>query len=652
MRALATLAVRLARAGGAFRFASIALGNAIAMVLILFALGLPEAAWPVARERAANAVNITLVLVALVVPAIVLLITVGRLSSGVRDRRLASLRLIGLSPARTRLVAALENAVLAVAGIAVGAGAFAVLAPVVGDATLGGAGPLPGSLAVPGGRTALAGLGLLALSVVVGTAPTWNDDGVRDQRSEAAARRPRAWRLLVLAAAVAVFAWVLTLDGRFGTNPDAIAGYFAGVVLGVVGVAVATPLITSWIATLTARRTRSTAVRLGARATETDTLSSARVVAGLAVAVFLASAALGFLGMVAGARHTAVALRADGDGPRAVAVGTLDGTPVPDPLRDPAHVAGLFSGVPGVRGAVPVRPTFLPAGGSLVAPVFVGTCAELALAEQVQGFTVTGCDDTSPAWIVTDDGRTRWDVAGDAPGHHRPALPVGSAFEVRLGWSQDDPSAGTFTPSGTAIAVSGRTVAASQDPVAFVPAALVAARLDGGLDPFTRVDVVADGGPAALEEVAARAASAGLAAFDVTEHDLTAFQQVRAVVYGLAAVAITVAVLTVALASVDRTRERRHNVARQAMIGVPRSVLGLGQAIQVAFPALVAAGLALAVGALSVRVMAHITGEPALVAARTWATIVGVVVAGIAVVALATLPLTRTRLTAELLRRE
>jgi hypothetical protein len=44
------------------------------------------------------------VLLAVGVPVVVLVSTAARLSASVRDRRLASLRLIGLPPASTRLV--------------------------------------------------------------------------------------------------------------------------------------------------------------------------------------------------------------------------------------------------------------------------------------------------------------------------------------------------------------------------------------------------------------------------------------------------------------------------------------------------------------------------------------------------------------------
>lgn len=657
MIALATLGLRLARAGGTFRFVSIAAGNAVAVVLVLVALGLPDAGWPDAASRARNAVGITLAVVGLMVPAVVLLTTVGRLSSGVRDRRLASLRLIGVTPWQTRLVATVENVALAAAGIIAGVVAFRLVAPALSRATLGGAGPLPAPLSVAAAGQVRAALALLALSVLLGTAATWNRADAREQRSGAAVSRPRAWRLLVLAAAVGVNLWVLTQDGRNGANEQAVVGYFAAIVLGVVGVALTTPWIASWLATLAARRTRSVSLRLGARATETDAVTSARVVAGLAVAVFLATAALGFLGFVGGVRHTAVALRADGAGPRAITLAMPDGSDLPPELREPDAVRERFDDLDVVRGVLPVRGTNLPVEGEggWVAPVFVGTCAQLVLAEQIQGFDVAGCDDAAPAWIVDAAGHSRWDQGAATLG--LPRLTVGGPITVLMGSFADDPAAGTFTPGSTPITVSGAAAPDGSDLVAFVPATLVDAGLaasgeDGGLAALTRVDVVADGGPAALAAVTERAAELGLVAVDYTADDRTAYQQVRAVVYGLAAIAIGIAVLTVALAAIDRTRDRRRTVASQVMIGVPPAVLRRGQSIQVAFPALIAGGLALALGALSVRVMAHITGGPALVDAQTWAALGGVVAAGAALVVLATLPLTRTRLTPELLRRE
>ena len=56
------------------------------------------------------------VVAAVALPCLTLLATTARLSAALRDRRLANLRLIGLTPGQTRLVAAAETGVAAALG--------------------------------------------------------------------------------------------------------------------------------------------------------------------------------------------------------------------------------------------------------------------------------------------------------------------------------------------------------------------------------------------------------------------------------------------------------------------------------------------------------------------------------------------------------
>ena len=66
---------------------------------------------------------------------------------------------------------------------------------------------------------------------------------------------------------------------------------------------------------------------------------------------------------------------------------------------------------------------------------------------------------------------------------------------------------------------------------------------------------------------------------------------------------------------------------------------------------MIACALGLVFGLLGVRVTAHISGATAA-PATTWLTLLAIIAAGLALVAAATAPLARTRLTPDLLRRE
>jgi hypothetical protein len=96
--------------------------------------------------------------------------------------------------------------------------------------------------------------------------------------------------------------------------------------------------------------------------------------------------------------------------------------------------------------------------------------------------------------------------------------------------------------------------------------------------------------------------------------------------------------------------ERRRNVARQIAIGVPMRVLTLGQLIQVILPAVIASGIALGFSVLVIRVSRTMLNIA--VYTTPWGALNGIIASGIIIVALATVPLTRTKITPELLRRE
>jgi FtsX-like permease family protein len=71
------------------------------------------------------------IFIAVSAPVLVLAATAGRLAAAMRDRRLANLRLLGLSPGLTRLVAAVETGVAAVTGTLMGWVSFLLLRPVL-----------------------------------------------------------------------------------------------------------------------------------------------------------------------------------------------------------------------------------------------------------------------------------------------------------------------------------------------------------------------------------------------------------------------------------------------------------------------------------------------------------------------------------------
>ncbi|EHR51755.1 putative ABC-type transport system involved in lysophospholipase L1 biosynthesis, permease component [Saccharomonospora marina XMU15] len=86
----------------------------------------------------AVAVLIAPLAVVVLLPLLVFVTTASRMGAAERERRLAALRLVGLSSKQVRRVAAGEALVGAVAGLALGAGLFIALRPLVGDVELFG----------------------------------------------------------------------------------------------------------------------------------------------------------------------------------------------------------------------------------------------------------------------------------------------------------------------------------------------------------------------------------------------------------------------------------------------------------------------------------------------------------------------------------
>lgn len=662
MTALVGLGLRLARAGGRLRAWSIAVGNAVGVVLLLAAVALPAAIYPDPRERADNRVQLLALLLFLMIPGTILLITAGRLSSGVRDRRLAALRMIGVSPSRVRLVAAVENGSLALAGAVAGAGTFAAIARPAGAAIGRGTGWFEAPLQVPVVMAALVVLAVTALSVLVGTAATWERGLPGAARSESTRRRLSPARLAPLALGLAALVWLANLDDTSADPVLMAALLLGGGVLTAVGIAQVTPLVTAW-ASGPLVRSRSIAATLAGRAMQIDAAGASRTVAGLSVAVFLVVAALGTLGAMVNTPQNRYATQVLGDGPQKIMLWA--GQPGSGARLDKDDLASL-SAVPGVRGAIPHVAAQVDCGDAArndgCAQVFVGTCAQLAL-----GYDVSGCDDSHAARIVADDAGF---ASGEGVGLPASADGAPLALVLVLGVADGARVGRTVPLAADPIAedVQGtlRTWVYSDGLVAFVP---IAAVHDAVGDP-EGVDVVADGGTAVQQRVIAWAAARGHTAQLYPVGDLDQVRAVRVVVWTLCGIALGVALLVLALTTADRALERRRNVARQVAIGMPARVLRAGQFLQVLVPLVVAVALALGAGAVLLRAYVHVAGTSTggygtgsrivrglselhgLIEPGSWVALGTVVLAGAALVALSTVPLIRTRISADLLRRE
>src|SRR5665647_3196695 len=292
------------------------------------------------------------IIAACLLPAVAMLVTVARLSSDLRDRRLAALRLVGVSAGRVTLVAGLEIVGPALLGVLGGGAAFVALAPLADRLVALGPAWFRSTLRVPAGDA--------LLGVVY----------------------PQSWAFIAL---------------------------LVGGVFGVLCVALLPALIATWCARVLVRSGRPPA-RLAGRTLQVEPSSSGRLAAGFGVSVFLLLAAVGLTQIYLVLDDVQVGRQALGDGPQKVTmVGDtpLTGTEVAtiEHAEGVAHLIPVYDVVllDGHGEPLPEPET-----------IFVGTCADLAVLDTPQGPCPTDAVSALGAYFGTASGEPEYGVTGAA----------------------------------------------------------------------------------------------------------------------------------------------------------------------------------------------------------------------------------------------
>ncbi|MDX3752580.1 ABC transporter permease [Streptomyces sp. AK08-02] len=223
----------------------------------------------------------------------------ARLSAASRMRRLAALRLLGLSIKGTQRVNAAETVVAALLGAVLGLGEYWLLNQVMARAGLPGLRWYPGDGALSASTIAVCLLGCPALAWFVGR------KSARDAaanplavRRTAVPRPPSKWGGLLLVAGLGIVSGfcVTGLMGHPASSdgPNALL-VVAGVVLTGVGLVLTLPLLSYVLASRLASSTQSLTLNLAMRRNEAEPGSTMRVVTGLVLLVYAASLAQGVL---------------------------------------------------------------------------------------------------------------------------------------------------------------------------------------------------------------------------------------------------------------------------------------------------------------------------------------------------------------------
>ena len=227
------------------------------------------------------------VALALLLPVLIFIGTATRLSAARREQRFAAMRLVGATPRQVSLIAAVESAVAAAAGVAIGFGLFFVLRVPLAAIPFTGQPffpaelslSLPDILAVAVGVPAAAAVAAWLALRRVNISPL----GVARRVTPAP---PRAWRVLPLLAGLAVLGFFV-VHGKPASPAGQILVFVPGFALIMIGLVIAGPWLTMAGARVLARRANRPGALIAARRLADDPRAAFRAVSGLVLALFI-----------------------------------------------------------------------------------------------------------------------------------------------------------------------------------------------------------------------------------------------------------------------------------------------------------------------------------------------------------------------------
>lgn len=587
MRGAVALGLRLTGAGAGparLRSALVALAAAIGTTVLLAVCALARAELLVDRARYDNEPGFLwlalAVVLSIVLPVLVLAATVGRLSAELRDRRLANLRLLGLSPGQTRLVAVTETGVAALAGAGIGWALFQLLRPLLDRVEVWGHVLPPPFIEPTLPAYAAVLVGVPAAVAAVASLPQRLDmQRVLARAQRADARRPSTWRVvpLVLGAAACTF---FVLRGN-ELDSDALLGanLVGGIALLGVGMLLVIPVAVRLMGDVMLRFSRGATTTIAARRLQAQPAGVTRVVAGLLLGLFV----------VVGGRCIIVAFEST---PQYLA--QERGLEVQQRVLLPATAATVDDVVRRARAVDGVQQGFAvgrlrSAGDCRIAtsPCFealVITCADLATLVP----SVKGCRD-------------------DVPVNLRAAL-TGTPLPATIDWLPSEGGTALTLPAPTALAQGAHwdELAPLYGDVLISPKIPGVAELAFGSD--SQVLVTAAPG----RDLPDRLDAAGFFAMTgAWSDDYDLVTSLRSLVWGVAAIVLSLGLLAFAISAVDRALSRRREVVSLQLVGVSPSLLRRSQWLEAVVPvsvgSLLAVGLGLAAGAtyLSVDESSH-----------------------------------------------
>ena len=548
------------------------------------------------------------------VPFGVFLAVCARLSASTRDRRIAALRLLGVSARQAALVNAVETGVVAGAGTLVGYGLFRMLVPLSQTWHLGRLRWYPADLALPVPVVALVLVATVGYAVAVGVIATRPARVAPLRiRRDAPAQRPTLWRLVPLAAGIA-FATVATLGSTEAALPR--LAYPVALVLVGISLPIVVPVLTWFLAGLALRlHGVPVSLQLAAARLRHSPGVAPRLVASLAAAVYVAGVgSIGATLLIGNLSTTQVTVEAAGV--------LVYQTTVAEP--------GLQGDLERAGAAV-LHTTNLPA-------VVDGQLSAITMADC---HTITTEYELGAGESCVDGSVYRVAIWAEVP-----ALPAGAGIvDADNRWSFPAPAATLHLTPKLGFTTNTDVVITPSSPL-FAGAAPAA-------DPWAFV-VVPDGdaGERLYQLVSARTPANSIQG----KHDVQSGVDSRLIGTLLAAglvVGVGLGVAAFAVAAADRTAERRRENAMLGVVGTPGRVVAASEIAFAAVP--LVTGLVLATAGVigMTLVLADLleVGRSTAMALVRPALLLGVGALVIGLVLVTVPALVRRRITAETLRR-
>lgn len=572
--------------------------------------------------------------VAVSLPLLTLLAVAAKLSARLRERRLANLRLLGLSLTRTRIVAATEVAVAALAGALIGILLFAACRPLLVALNLAdrkwtstaltptAIGYVAVVLAVP-----------VVVAVVASSPRRAQRAGALQEAHEATASRPSWWRLAPLVLGFALSLYVIRQASQRVYTDNLIGPFFAGTVLLGVGVLLVVPVLVRLLADLMLAAPRQAALVIAGRRLQAQPAGVNRVISGLLIGLFLVTGAWGIVAAFESTpQYEAAAQQVE---VQQTAATLTTG------LRADAEVARAAA-LPGVRLAIAFpKLEALCRPGTACPAALVASCAQLRAVFP----GIAGCTDQHVMWTraATAYGASRFSSA-DSPERQAHRWVAGTAsYRPREGRPTLSLPAPTSFLAGVDDLMNNTGASIVVPPRLAVGSPVLTA------DTATFLYVTAAPGRGLSETLA----QSGFLIYGGTyfgDYDLTA--KIRALVWTVATVIVSIGLLTFAIGAIDRAVARRREVMSLQLVGVSQQLLRVTQVVEAAAPLVFGCLLAITCGAFASATYLSMGGPGSAVPWRPAIELLGIATIGSVAVAALTVVASSPRIRPDLIRSE